>query len=262
MARRNQRILQRQIEIDGYSCFLHGNKETTCSRGRGGVGIILSERGKQAWMDAGGNKPSLSDGFHCARFIVLTLKFSDKQENNIIYIASVYHPQHDQLKPLLLVEQFHDKLGERMQRAKASNNDTSIIIGANTKSHLGTKESEDEDNKILGRFRLPKRGNTANKHDLKRLLSSHGLRISATDFPQKKYHTWTSFSNMRGLYQIDQHFLMSPHVKFHPGKNHGCKGVETGRFHPDHSTIKLKLCLKVSLKCKKKYKPPRKIGPD
>jgi exonuclease III len=39
---------ERQIEIDGYTCFLHGNKDKTCSRGRGGVGIILSERGKQA----------------------------------------------------------------------------------------------------------------------------------------------------------------------------------------------------------------------
>jgi hypothetical protein len=50
----------KQIEIDGYTCFLHGNKESTCSRGKGG------------------NKPDLGDGFDCARFICLTLKFSNK----------------------------------------------------------------------------------------------------------------------------------------------------------------------------------------
>jgi exonuclease III len=109
----------RAIEIDGYSCFLHGNKETTCSRGRGGVGIILSERGKRVWINAGGNKPDLGDEFDCARSIGLTLKFSNKQENKIIYITSVYHP-HGQLNPLL-VEQFHDKLDEQIQRAKANN---------------------------------------------------------------------------------------------------------------------------------------------
>jgi hypothetical protein len=110
--------------------------------------------------------PGLGDGFDCARFIGLNQKFSNKQENDIIYTVSVYHP-HDQLNPLL-VEQFYDKLDERiLQRAKASN-DTSIIIGANTNSHLGTRESKD-DNKILECFGLPKRGNNANKHDLKRI---------------------------------------------------------------------------------------------
>jgi hypothetical protein len=79
----------------------------------------------------------------------LTLKFSDKQENDIIYIASVYHP-HDQLKPLL-IKQFHDKLDEQIQIAKASNSNPSIIIGANTNYHLCTKESKEDDG-ILGQF--------------------------------------------------------------------------------------------------------------
>jgi hypothetical protein len=69
---------------------------------------VVLKTGKQAWTEAGGNKPDLGDEFDCARFIGLTIKFSNKQENDIIYIASVYHP-HDQLNPLLL-EQFHDKL--------------------------------------------------------------------------------------------------------------------------------------------------------
>jgi exonuclease III len=244
----------RQIEIDGYTCFLHGNKETTCSRGKGGVGIILSERGKQAWTNAGGNKPDIGDEFDCARFIGLNLKFSDKQKNDIIYIASVYHP-HDQLNPLM-IDQFHDKLDERLQRAKATNNNTSIIVGADTNSHLGTNESED-DNEILGRFGLQKRGNNANEHDLKKILFSNDLRVSTTDFPHKKYQTWTSFGNMRGLYQID-HFITSNAIR---ARITDARRVETG-VDSDHSAIKLKLRLVVSSKCKKKSKAPKKIIPD
>jgi hypothetical protein len=101
MARRDSNKHYRQIEIDGYFCFLHGNKETTCSRGKGGVGIVLSERGKQAWINAGGNKPNLGDEFDCARFVGLNLKFSGKQENKIIYAGYVYLP-HDQMNPLLI----------------------------------------------------------------------------------------------------------------------------------------------------------------
>jgi hypothetical protein len=86
---------------------------TTCSRGKGGVGIILSDRGKQAWIEAGGNEPDLGDEFDCARFIGITLKFSNKQEKNeTIYITSEYHP-HDQLNPL-----FHDKLGRMNPKSK------------------------------------------------------------------------------------------------------------------------------------------------
>jgi hypothetical protein len=100
----------------------------------------------------------VGDEFDCARFIGITLKFSDKQENEIVYVASVYHP-HDQLDPLL-IDQFHDKLDERIQQARDASNDT-VIIGADTNSHLGTNKGED-DNDILGRFGLPKRGNNAN----------------------------------------------------------------------------------------------------
>jgi hypothetical protein len=118
------------------------------------------------------------------------------------------------------------------------------------------KESED-DNEILGQFGLPKRGNNANEHDLKRILFSNDLRVSTTDFPHKKYHTWMSFSNMRGMYQID-HFLTSNSIR---KRITDAKRVES-RVDSDHSAIKLKLCLKVKSQCKKKYKAPKKIAPD
>jgi hypothetical protein len=56
--------------------------------------------------------------------------------------SCLYHP-HNQLNPLL-IEQFHDKLDEQIQGAKATKNVPTIIIGADTNSHLGTNESEDE----------------------------------------------------------------------------------------------------------------------
>jgi hypothetical protein len=62
---------------------------------------------------------------------------------------------------------------------------------------------------------------------------------------------------MRGLYLID-HFIMSNSIR---ARITDAKRVETG-VDSDHSAIKLKMHLKVSLKCKKKYKAPRKIVPD
>jgi hypothetical protein len=41
----------------------------TRSRGKGAVSINLSDKGKQAWTDAGSNKPNLGDKLDCARQI-------------------------------------------------------------------------------------------------------------------------------------------------------------------------------------------------
>jgi hypothetical protein len=62
---------------------------------------------------------------------------------------------------------------------------------------------------------------------------------------------------MRGLYQID-HFITSNSIG---ARIMDTKRVEKGE-DSDHSTIKLKLCIKVSLEYKKKYKVPRKTVPD
>jgi exonuclease III len=199
------------------------------------------------------NKPNVGDKFDCARFIGLNLKFSDKQEHNNMYIASVYHP-HDQMNPLM-IEQFHDKLNGQFQRAKVSNN-CSIIVGADTNSHLGTNISED-DNRILGHFQLQKQGDNVNEHDLNKIIFSKDLRLSMTDFPHKKYQTWTSFGNMRCLSQID-HFITSNSLW---ARITDAKRVGTG-VDSDHSARNLKLRLVVSSKCKKKSKASQKIIPD
>jgi hypothetical protein len=89
------------------------------------------------------------------------------------------------------------------------------------------------------------------------VLYTHNLRISTTDFPHRKYHTWTSFANINGLYQIEL-CIRSNSIR---SRVTDARTVETG-VDSDHFAIKLKLRLKVSLKSKKKYKMPRKIVPD
>jgi hypothetical protein len=109
---------------------------------------------------------------------------------------------------------------------------------------------------MLGRFGLPKRGSNGNEHDLKRILDYHDPRVSTTCSSHPE-NTYTSFSNMKGLYQID-HFITSNSIWPRITET---KRVETG-VDLAHSANKLKMCLKVSLKCQKKYKAPRKIIPD
>ena len=44
-------------EIHGYTIFHHGLDQATCSRGTGGVTIILSPAMKTAWANAGNPNP-------------------------------------------------------------------------------------------------------------------------------------------------------------------------------------------------------------
>ena len=77
------------------SCtFFHYGQEKQINRGSGGVGILLSKRGRDAWERAGSPDPIYAPTVNgVARAMGLSLIFLDNRNNKVEYfVISAYHP--------------------------------------------------------------------------------------------------------------------------------------------------------------------------
>ena len=77
------------------SCtFFHYGQEKQINRGSGGVGILLSNRGRDTWERAGSPDPIYAPTVNgVARVMGLSLTFLDNRNNKVEYfIISAYHP--------------------------------------------------------------------------------------------------------------------------------------------------------------------------
>ena len=77
------------------SCtFFHYGQEKQINRGSGGVGILLSKRGRDAWERAGSLDPIYAPPTNgAARAMGINLTFLDNRNNKVNYfIISAYHP--------------------------------------------------------------------------------------------------------------------------------------------------------------------------
>ena len=219
------------------SCFLHGNEDVTCSRGRGGVGIFLSKRAMKAWTNAGSCKPDLSGiVVECPRFMGIKLLFKEPGNKPMkLYVSTTYHLHSGMHRQL--TEEYYKHFDDFLDRAYAPN-DYQTIVGGDTNTPLGTP-IDDDDLHILGRYHgapLTSR-NDKSTAALKNTILKHQLWASTTDFTHKRYDTWSGIGKWGGRHQID-HFLTSTSF---PRKNIlDAKRVGNG-IGSDHAAIKLKL---------------------
>jgi exonuclease III len=219
-----------QLEIGDYTAIFHGNSEPTCSRGRGGVAIFLSKKGKRAWEKAGANKPVLSGTVSgCARWMGIEL---ETQESKRIFAITAYHPHSGM--DAIEIDNFYQRYDDFLDSHISE--DTTVIIGCDTNSPLGVAQSE-EDEKILGPKGDPYSRNDETDQQLRNLVRKHDLRASTTDYQHNRYDTWYS-EGLRAVAQLD-YFLVSNNARpsVMDAKRVGC-GIES-----DHAAVKLKVRL-------------------
>jgi len=237
-------------DIHGYTLFHHGLETATCSRGTGGVGIILSPRMKTAWTNAG-NPPPIYGGIlaKTARFIGLQLIIKPpKSPERRLYVCSAYHPCAGPNMPNSDIDSFYDTLPGLISAAPPS---FERIIGCDTNAALGIATSTPDLDDVLGNFGLPPvntRGETIHN-----ILRMQQLQVPTTKFKHRRYDSWTS--NIDGSqHQLDHFFTdrrLNPWIT-------DAKYMHTGSFAPsDHPAIKLKLCLIVPQKTQQHATDPR-----
>jgi exonuclease III len=225
----------KQLEIDNILVLLHGNKQQTCARGRGGVAIFLGPRAQQAWKAAGSKPPQIKIiPNDVAQIIGIKLRIPQPRGHCNIFVCSVYHP--DASKGTTTIDNFYNSLNEFLDNIPTNNN---IIIGADTNTPLGTSlNKNDLNHRYIGKYGLKYHRNDQNYHELTAILRKFELRATNTDFISKKYDTWTGPFNspFGGSFQLD-YLMVSNKIRKHVTKSRtSYLGVES-----DHFAIKLTL---------------------
>ena len=172
--------------IDNNFLFiLHGYTPTedTSRRGKGGVGIVLSQPAIQAWKDAG----SVVYTNFGKRIIAIRLCLKDRNNKNIfIYLVSAY-------APIGIADvNVWDTFLENLERCIHSKRESDIlIIGSDTNSSLGTNNNPKNDNAMssVGKFGLQH----CNKAGIRltTFLEINNLVACSTYFRKNTYATWT-----------------------------------------------------------------------
>jgi exonuclease III len=221
-----------ELTLNNYLVFMHGNKDKTCARGKGGVAIILSPRAAKAWKNAGNPAPVLGGIVAgCVRFMGIRLSIHRPSKTINLFIVSAYIP--DASYPTNMTTEFFEKFDIFLNNTPVNHN---LIICADTNTSLGV-QSDNTDKRFLG-----KQGNkyciqNQNYDELSYLLLSHNLRANSTDFVHQEYTTWTSFNPKNPLsYQIDHIFSPNTLRRF-------VMNCSVSKFHAesDHAAVLLKL---------------------
>ena len=172
--------------IDNNCLFiLHGYTPTedTSRRGKGGVGIALSQLAIQSWKDAGSD---VYTNFG-KRIVAIRLCLKDRNDKNIfIYLVSAYAPVG------VADDNVWDTFLENLERCIYSKRESDIlIIGSDTNSSLGTNNNPRNDNTMssIGKFGLPHCNKAGIR--LSSFLEINNLVACSTYFRKNTYTTWT-----------------------------------------------------------------------
>jgi len=164
--------------------ILHGynSVEDTSKRGKGGVGIALSQLAIQSWKDAG----SVIFTNFGKRVIAIRLCIKDRNHKIIsVYLVSAYAPIG------VADNNVWDTFLENLERCIDSKRESDILfIGCDTNSSLGTSNEPRKDITMssVGKFGLPH----CNKAGIRltTFLEINNLVACSTYFRKKSYTTW------------------------------------------------------------------------
>lgn len=192
------------------SCtFFHYGQEKQVNRGSGGVGILLSKRGRDAWERAGSPDPTYAPEINgVARAMEISLVFLDNRNNKVEYfVISAYHP--DSGKSAEEHEEFINHLSDLYSTVPSN---AIIISGEDVNASLSTSLyhctfNEAIDGKAGGIG--PFGDSTPNERGRQTLesIQSHNLSVASSWFKKKRYNTFYSHLLQRHL-QLD-HFITS-----------------------------------------------------
>jgi exonuclease III len=226
---------KKQIEVHNTLIFFYGNREITCRRGRGGVAIFLGARAQKAWHNAGSKQPSYIEPTEndIVRIMGMQLRINRPGGHCNLTINSIYHP-HDG-KGTTIIENFYDRLNDYLQDIKENQN---IIIGADTNTPLGTKNSTKNFKNLIGKYGIATHRENQNYYKLNATMERFKLRAANTDFKAKRYDTWSGpiNSHFEGNNQLD-YIFMSNNIRRHVMRcAQSGLGVES-----DHAAVKIKM---------------------
>ena len=222
--------------------FLAGLEEEQMKSNRGeqGVGIALSQRGVEAWRDAG----SILHHDFGGRIIAIRLQLQDDKRRPVtLFLVSAYCPV-GKADPDTW-EEFLTQLNACVARKHAGDQ---LLIGMDSNSSIGTMQRE-------GLEIMTAVGPHGNKHinaageRLRSYLDVNNYVAVTTYFKKSSYSTWIH-PRSKKPHQID-HFLTE--------KSQFACVVDAGRTHPilgsDHLAIMCKL--RVAARLKKRNLTPR-----
>ena len=222
--------------------FLAGLKEDDMKSNRGeqGVGIALSQRGVEAWKEAG----SILHDDLGGRIIALRLKMKDEKSRPVnIFLVSAYCPV-GKADPDLW-EEFLERLDTCISR-KAT--DDILLIGMDSNSSIGTMKR----NNLPSMTSVGPHGlnhlNLAGER-LRSYLEVNSLVALTTYFKKSSYATWIH-PRSKKPHQID-HFITS--------KRDFGRVIDAGRTYPmlDSDHLAIKCTLRIAARLKKRSKSAR-----
>lgn len=163
----------------------------------------------------------------------------DGAKSETFAAVSAYHP--DSGKPDSDHETFYDAYNEFL--SDFAKEDDCMVSGCDANCPVGIAENDDE-RLYCGKFGDPYRRDNQTDQLFRSTIQLHDLRVSASDFKHKRYHTW--YSTGLGLEAQIDHLLVSRKKRrdVHDAKRAG-NGAES-----DHAAMKLKLWIQPKRDCR------------
>ena len=233
---------QDHTRVNTCEFFFHGR--TDGKRENHGVGIALSPKGQQAWINANRPDPIRINCIHGhgARLMGLSLHFREANHTEKIFVISAYFPTESYTDEEY--ESCLDALGSLISKAPSG---SKLFIGGDFNARIGTRKWYSNDEDLVPRYIGPHGLDETNSRGelLAAFITARGLYNAASFFKKGDHTTWQCANAQKRRHQIDYVFVSEIR------SIRDCVATYRNKVGSDHDMIKIRFQSKQSSRKKK-----------